>query len=335
MAYFARLVRGTMLETLQQDYVRTARAKGLRWRRRRRAARAPQLAHPGGHRRRRRCSASSSPARSSIEMIFAIPGIGRYYVTAVTGTRLLGRDGDHRAALASSSSSRTSSSTSSTGSSTRGRGTRGPDGHRSREPTFEAASSPGRVRGDASRTAEARGAEAGPRSGVRRSGRTPTTASSRNRAPSSPRSPSSSCSLYVIFVPIVSPVRPVRRRLLAGVPAAEPGAPVRHRPVRPRPLRRARRSGGRVSIAIGFARDVRDHGRSAIVYGAISGFVGGQLDNALMRFLDALYGLPYLPFAIITLAIFGDGQLLDDGRRADDRVAGSRPRGSCAARSSR
>ena len=30
MALFARLVRGTMLETLQQDYVRTARAKGLR-----------------------------------------------------------------------------------------------------------------------------------------------------------------------------------------------------------------------------------------------------------------------------------------------------------------
>ena len=33
MAYFARLVRGTMLETLQQDYVRTAKAKGLRWHR--------------------------------------------------------------------------------------------------------------------------------------------------------------------------------------------------------------------------------------------------------------------------------------------------------------
>ena len=29
MAYFARLVRGTMLETLQQDYVRTAKAKGV------------------------------------------------------------------------------------------------------------------------------------------------------------------------------------------------------------------------------------------------------------------------------------------------------------------
>jgi oligopeptide transport system permease protein len=32
MAFFARLVRGAMLETFQQDYVRTARAKGLRYR---------------------------------------------------------------------------------------------------------------------------------------------------------------------------------------------------------------------------------------------------------------------------------------------------------------
>jgi len=42
-----------------------------------------------------------------------------------------------------------------------------------------------------------------------------------------------------------------------------------------------------------------------VVYGAISGFVGGHLDNAMMRLLDALYGLPYLPFAIIMIAIFG------------------------------
>jgi oligopeptide transport system permease protein len=42
-----------------------------------------------------------------------------------------------------------------------------------------------------------------------------------------------------------------------------------------------------------------------IGYGAISGFAGGAIDNGMMRFLDALYGLPYLPFAIITLAIFG------------------------------
>ena len=33
MTLFARIVRGSMLETLQQDYIRTARAKGLRRRR--------------------------------------------------------------------------------------------------------------------------------------------------------------------------------------------------------------------------------------------------------------------------------------------------------------
>ena len=33
MTFFARIVRGSMLETLQQDYIRTAKAKGLRWRR--------------------------------------------------------------------------------------------------------------------------------------------------------------------------------------------------------------------------------------------------------------------------------------------------------------
>jgi hypothetical protein len=42
-----------------------------------------------------------------------------------------------------------------------------------------------------------------------------------------------------------------------------------------------------------------------LTYGAVSGFAGGWLDNAMMRFLDALYGLPHPPFAIITLAIIG------------------------------
>jgi oligopeptide transport system permease protein len=62
--------------------------------------------------------------------------------------------------------------------------------------------------------------------------------------------------------------------------------------------------GGQVSIQIGFAATLVIL-VIGIAYGAISGFVGGMLDNAMMRFLDALYGLPYLPFAIITLAIIG------------------------------
>ena len=62
--------------------------------------------------------------------------------------------------------------------------------------------------------------------------------------------------------------------------------------------------GGRVSILIAFGATFAILA-IGVVYGAISGFVGGRLDNGLMRFLDALYGLPYLPFAIITLAIIG------------------------------
>jgi oligopeptide transport system permease protein len=62
--------------------------------------------------------------------------------------------------------------------------------------------------------------------------------------------------------------------------------------------------GGQVSIAIGFAATIAIL-VIGIAYGAISGFIGGRLDNAMMRFLDALYGLPYLPFAILALAIIG------------------------------
>ena len=62
--------------------------------------------------------------------------------------------------------------------------------------------------------------------------------------------------------------------------------------------------GGRVSILIGFGATLAIL-LIGVVYGSISGFVGGRVDNGMMRFLDALYGLPYLPFAIITLAIIG------------------------------
>jgi oligopeptide transport system permease protein len=62
--------------------------------------------------------------------------------------------------------------------------------------------------------------------------------------------------------------------------------------------------GGRISIGIGFGATIAIL-VIGLTYGALSGFVGGKLDNGMMRFLDALYGLPYLPFAIITLAIVG------------------------------
>ena len=104
--------------------------------------------------------------------------------------------------------------------------------------------------------------------------------------------------------PILSPYDPQRGRLLAGEPEPEP------RRTRSAPTSSAATSsrapplGGRVSIGIGFGATLAIL-LIGVVYGSISGFVGGRLDNGMMRFLDALYGLPYLPFAIITLAIIG------------------------------
>jgi oligopeptide transport system permease protein len=82
MAIFARLVRGTMLETLQQDYVRTARAKGLRYRRVvglhvLRNSLIPVITTAGP------LLGFIITGSFVIELIFNIPGIGRYYVTAV------------------------------------------------------------------------------------------------------------------------------------------------------------------------------------------------------------------------------------------------------------
>jgi oligopeptide transport system permease protein len=82
MAYFARLTRGTMLETLQQDYIRTARAKGLRWRRvvvmhTLRNSLIPVVTAAGP------ILGFLITGSFIIEQIFAIPGIGTYYITAV------------------------------------------------------------------------------------------------------------------------------------------------------------------------------------------------------------------------------------------------------------
>ena len=60
--------------------------------------------------------------------------------------------------------------------------------------------------------------------------------------------------------------------------------------------------GGRISIGIGFAGTIAILS-VGVFYGSLAGFLGGIVDDVLMRILDALYGLPYLPFAIITTQI--------------------------------
>ena len=39
--------------------------------------------------------------------------------------------------------------------------------------------------------------------------------------------------------------------------------------------------------------------------GLLSGYYGGRLDEIMMRFTDIIYGMPFLPFLIVLIALFG------------------------------
>ncbi len=62
--------------------------------------------------------------------------------------------------------------------------------------------------------------------------------------------------------------------------------------------------GVRISLAIGLLASAM-----ALVlgvsYGAISGYLGGRIDNVMMRLVDILYSLPFIFFVILLLVFFG------------------------------
>jgi oligopeptide transport system permease protein len=81
VAYISRLIRGSLLETMVQDYIRTARAKGLSekiiiFRHALRGAILPVLSFLGP------AAAGLITGSFVIETIFSIPGLGRFFVTA-------------------------------------------------------------------------------------------------------------------------------------------------------------------------------------------------------------------------------------------------------------
>jgi len=79
IAYISRLTRGSMIETMRTNYVRTARAKGIGarrviWRHALTGAVLPVIAYLGP------ATAITVTGSVVIEQIFSIPGIGRYFV---------------------------------------------------------------------------------------------------------------------------------------------------------------------------------------------------------------------------------------------------------------
>jgi peptide/nickel transport system permease protein/oligopeptide transport system permease protein len=59
--------------------------------------------------------------------------------------------------------------------------------------------------------------------------------------------------------------------------------------------------GGRLSLLVGFAATVVSL-TIGVLYGAISGYLGGKVDQFLMRVVDILYSLPNLVFVIVLIA---------------------------------
>ena len=83
-AYLARLTRGSMIEVLSSDYIRTARAKGLSgtrtvFRHALRAALIPAAAFIGPS------FAALISGSIIVEGMFQVPGLGQHFITAITG----------------------------------------------------------------------------------------------------------------------------------------------------------------------------------------------------------------------------------------------------------
>ncbi|HKD48345.1 MAG TPA: oligopeptide ABC transporter permease OppB [Rhizomicrobium sp.] len=81
IAIVARLTRGSMIEVMHSNYIRTAKAKGLSgamivWRHALRAALLPLVSYLGP------AAAGILTGSLIVEQIFGVPGIGRYFIQA-------------------------------------------------------------------------------------------------------------------------------------------------------------------------------------------------------------------------------------------------------------
>jgi oligopeptide transport system permease protein len=67
--------------------------------------------------------------------------------------------------------------------------------------------------------------------------------------------------------------------------------------------------GGQISIAVGLLASLVSLG-IGVVYGAISGYLGGRVDNVMMRFVEILYSLPFVFLVVVLVVFFGRSFIL-------------------------
>jgi len=68
--------------------------------------------------------------------------------------------------------------------------------------------------------------------------------------------------------------------------------------------------GGRISLLVGLVSTMVSL-TIGVPYGAIAGYVGGRLDNLMVRIVDILYSLPYMFLVILLMALFAEPEVAD------------------------
>jgi oligopeptide transport system permease protein len=63
--------------------------------------------------------------------------------------------------------------------------------------------------------------------------------------------------------------------------------------------------GGRTSLAVGLAATLASV-MIGVAWGGAAGYFGGPIDEALMRIVDFLYGIPYMFLVILVMLLFAD-----------------------------
>ena len=80
--------------------------------------------------------------------------------------------------------------------------------------------------------------------------------------------------------------------------------------------------GGRISLMVGVISTIV----SLIVgvsYGAIAGYLGGRIDNIMMRIVDIIYAVPYILIVIVLLSVFGGPNTPSGIKRLAERFGGA------------
>jgi oligopeptide transport system permease protein len=67
--------------------------------------------------------------------------------------------------------------------------------------------------------------------------------------------------------------------------------------------------GGQISIAVGVLASMVSLG-IGVIYGATSGYLGGRVDNIMMRLVEILYSLPFVFLVVVLVVFFGRSFIL-------------------------